>query len=102
MTLQQTLDADLSGIMSYDLPKVITIGGSSVTGLVEDVRREEQNDLGGYNLTLSTRLHIRTAELSNAPTIGIVCVVDGVDKRVVSHVKTLDGNAWIIDVDDPG
>lgn len=102
MSLASQLNADLTGILSYDLPKTIVVGGSTVTGLVEDVKREEQNELGGYNLTFSTRVHIQVSQLAIAPTIGLVITVDGASKRVVSYAKALDDNLWMIDVDDPG
>lgn len=100
-TLEQYLDTDLGNIISNDMPRTIVVSGVSVTGLIEDVQREENNDFGGYNLVWSTRLHIRTAVLTGV-TIGNVVTANGQAKRIVKFTKTLDDQAWIIDVDDPG
>jgi len=100
--LTDQLDTDLGNITSRDIPKTIVIAGNSVTGLVEEIKRTEKNDFGGYDLELSTRLHVRTALLTNAPTIGIVITVNGDSKRIVSYTKSIDDNLWMIDVDDPG
>jgi hypothetical protein len=100
--LTDQLDTDIQGILVVDIPKSMTIGTNTVTCLVEEVKRAEENELGGYNLELSTRVWVRTAAVTLTPTIGNVITVDGASKRIVSYTKSLDDNMWMIDVDNPG
>jgi len=62
----------------------VTIGSTSVTGILSTISRKENVDLGGYDLDLNSTFTINLSNLATAPTIGSILRANSVSYRVAS------------------
>jgi hypothetical protein len=62
----------------------VTIGSTSVTGILSTISRKENVDLGGFDLDLNSTFTINLSNLATAPTIGSVLRANSVSYRVAS------------------
>jgi hypothetical protein len=62
----------------------VTIGSTSVTGILSTISRKENVDLGGFDLDLNSTFTINLSNLATAPTIGSILRANSVSYRVTS------------------
>ena len=62
----------------------VTIGSTSVTGILSTISRKENVDLGGFDLDLNSTFTIDVANMATAPTIGSILLANSVSYRVAS------------------